>query len=183
MPERIAVILAGGKSARMGADKATVIFESERLIDRVVRRLRPQADRLLISGPTNYGLDIEHIPDAADAPAGPAGGVFSAARRLAPEHGFVTAPVDGPFAPPDLVARLAESGGCAVAADREGLHPTFAYWRIVDVCAVEAEFVAGKKSLMRLAKLTKAETVAWAHASHFANVNAPSDLALYAGSF
>ncbi|MEQ1931885.1 MAG: NTP transferase domain-containing protein, partial [Parvularculaceae bacterium] len=64
---RIAAILAGGKSARMGGDKALAIFLGRRLVDIVAARLRPQADALLISGPPNYGLDIEGAPDAADS--------------------------------------------------------------------------------------------------------------------
>lgn len=181
MPQRIAVILAGGRSMRMGVDKAAVSFQGERLIDRVVRLLRPQADRIVISGPSSYGLDLESVADLADAPAGPAAGVLSLARRLEQEgegHGFVTAPVDGPFLPPDLVTRLTAVGGCAAAAHGANLHPTFAYWSLAALQRVEAAFVSGgPTSLMRLASLAGAARVEWPDGSVFANINSRDDLA------
>ncbi|MCB0402264.1 MAG: molybdenum cofactor guanylyltransferase [Flavobacteriales bacterium] len=43
-----AIILAGGKSARMGEDKAWIELEDEPMIQRVINILQPVADQLLI---------------------------------------------------------------------------------------------------------------------------------------
>ncbi|MEQ1932106.1 MAG: NTP transferase domain-containing protein, partial [Parvularculaceae bacterium] len=125
--------------------------------------------------------DIECAPDAADAPPGPAAGVFTVARRLSLKRdgpdGFVTAPVDGPNLPDDLVERLLRGGGCAVAADGEHVHPTFAYWTIAALQATEPAFRAsGSPSLLRLAELTGAVRVVWPNAAAFANINSHEDL-------
>lgn len=177
---RIAVILAGGKSERMGRDKALVRIGGERMIDRVVARLRPQADRLLISGPTDYGLGIEFVKDAEDAPQGPAGGVLSVARVLTAEQsdalGFAIAPVDAPFLPRDLLERLSGVRGCAVASDGARLHPTFAWWTLEALRRVGAAFRSGSPSLMRLAELLAAHAVVFP-AEALVNLNTPVDLA------
>ena len=173
------MILAGGKSRRMGFDKAEAAIGGVRMIDLVLRRLQPQADRILISGPSDYGLGLEHCPDAADFPPGPAAGIFSVARRLNEEkaHGFVTAPVDAPFLPIDLAERLTGAAGCAIGADPERLHPTFAFWTLDALAAVEQEFRrTGSLSLHRLTELSGAAVVRWPDAGGFRNINSLEDI-------
>jgi molybdopterin-guanine dinucleotide biosynthesis protein A len=54
---RIGVILAGGGGRRMrGADKGAQMLGGARLVDRVLARLTPQTDRVLISGAIFYVL-------------------------------------------------------------------------------------------------------------------------------
>lgn len=182
---RIAVILAGGASSRMGGvDKALVSLGGERLIDRVVARLAPQADRLMISGASDYGTGLETIADAPDAPPGPAGGLLSVCgylRREGSAAAFLTAPVDGPFLPPDLAERLAAAAP-AIAADDNGVHATFAYWTLASLERA-AESLAGEASfsLQRLAQAAGARVVRWPGADAFANINTPDDLARFNG--
>ena len=173
------VILAGGQSRRMGADKATTLLAARRLVDHVAERLGPQVSRLYISGPEDYGLGIEAIVDATDRFEGPVAGIFSAAaalRRRSPNvSGFVTAPVDGPFLPPDLVARLCAAGRSAAARDAAGLHPTFAYWTF-DALDRAATILAGGVSLHRLAECVGAAAIDWPGDALFLNINGPEDL-------
>ncbi|HOP19724.1 MAG TPA: molybdenum cofactor guanylyltransferase [Amphiplicatus sp.] len=180
--KRIVFILAGGKSTRMGGeDKALAMLEGRRLIDCVVSRLSPQADRLVISGRGDYGTGLAFTADEAEGPAGPAGGLFAAARwmeRHEPStEGFFTAPVDGPFAPEDLMQRLMLSGASAIAADEAGVHPTFAYWRLVDLAGAWPKLKGEASiSLRSLARACSAREICWPGASFFFNVNAPEDL-------
>ena len=176
------VILAGGQSSRMGTDKAVVAFEGERLIDILIRRFADKADRIVLSAKEDYGTGLQIIMDDPDAPGGPVGAIFSLASRL-PEMvagiaGFVTVPVDAPFAPADLVERLSASGACAVAQDRERLHPTFAYWRCDIVNAVRGTHDPGDRapSLQWLARQCGSESVIWTDEMLFLNINRPADL-------
>lgn len=64
-PKVTVVIQAGGESRRMGRSKATVPFAGQPLITRLVRRLSPVADELLITTnePENLGfLDELDVP-------------------------------------------------------------------------------------------------------------------------
>ena len=50
MDEKVAVIvLAGGKSSRMGRDKVWLMLDGQPLVDRVVGRLLPIASEVLVS--------------------------------------------------------------------------------------------------------------------------------------
>jgi len=179
---RIAVILAGGKSQRMGnADKAELPLGGVRLIDRTIERLSPQVDRVLIAGPKDYATGLTAIGDRRDGPIGPAAGLWSAMHWIekhAPlADGFVTAPVDGPFAPKDLYARLAAAGSCAVASDANGLHPTFAYWRLKELKPALSASPAGRgAALHEIAKRCAADHIAFPDPYGLMNLNTPEDL-------
>lgn len=179
--DRIAVILAGGGSTRMGGgDKALAVLDDRRLVDRVIARLSLQVDRIVIAGKDDYGVGLEVTPDLEGAPPGPAAGVLSCARHLASSEsavtGFLTVPVDGPLLPLDLFERLWSGAGCAIAADEADLHPTFAYWTIRALLNV-ADASPQTMSLKRLAELTGARVVRWPSSTPFANINTPADLA------
>lgn len=136
------VILAGGLSSRMGQDKARIRLGGASLIDRAVRRLRPQVSALAVNanGPVLFEPG-EELPVFADLDAsrpGPLGGVLAAldhAKRCHPEASHVaTVPTDSPFFPADLVARLASAvdtpGRIAYARSAGGPHPVFALWPV-----------------------------------------------------
>lgn len=165
----------------MGSDKAVIEFEGERLIDRLIGRFASKADRIVLSAREDYGTGLEFISDDPSAPDGPVGAILTVAARLQDRQagigGFVTVPVDAPFAPPDLIERLS-IGGSAVAGDPERIHPTFAYWRCDVVDAVRATLKPGERapSLQWLAEQCGAETVRWPDPGPFMNINRPEDL-------
>lgn len=181
-PAPCLVILAGGQSSRMGTDKAAILLDGERLIDILIARFAGRAERILLSARQDYGTGLAIISDDPGAPGGPVGGILSVAaglQALAPEvEGFVTVPVDAPFAPADLIERLAASGGCAVAQDRQRLHPTFAYWRCDVVNAVRDTLKPEERapSLQWLARQCNAISVTWTEDRAFLNINRPDDL-------
>ena len=173
----IGVVLAGGKSSRMGHDKALCKIDGVRLVDCVITRLRPQVSRLLISGSDDYGTGYETVTDSVTGLHGPCAGVFSLSRRLAGETtGFLTAPVDAPYLPEDLAARLVGQTS-AVAVCRGALQPTFAWWMISEIEQAARELEGEQDiSLKRLAKAVSARSVSWCDPSAFYNVNTAADL-------
>ena len=48
-PKLAAIVLAGGRSTRMGRDKAQVVAHGERLIDRLLRQLPPRVLPVVVS--------------------------------------------------------------------------------------------------------------------------------------
>jgi molybdopterin-guanine dinucleotide biosynthesis protein A len=75
------VVLAGGKSSRMGRDKALIEVDGRTLLDRALDRLEPLTDELLVIGdPKRYGhvgpfVIADETPDL-----GPIGGLVTAMR-------------------------------------------------------------------------------------------------------
>ncbi|MEO1241936.1 MAG: NTP transferase domain-containing protein [Pseudomonadota bacterium] len=176
-----AVILAGGGARRMsGADKGALLLGERRLVDLVVERLAPQVGRIIISGGHDYGLGFDVVADRADGPVGPAAGLWAAAQWMnenIPEaRGFITAPVDGPFLPRDLVSRLCVSGSCAIAVDGNGDHPTFACWRIPQLLKVLARYAGEGAALHHIARECSSTRVAFPHDHALMNINTSDDL-------
>ena len=176
----ITVILAGGKAKRFGGqDKGEILINEERLIDIIYERLVPQSDEIIISGQHDYGLGIDVVPDAENAPRGPVGGIYSIWKALEGRavEGFFTIAVDGPNLPDDLISSLYSKASSTVAADEKGQHPTYGWWRLDDLFrAWDMVKLSQSISLNRLADLSDAKTVFWEGDSAFININRQGDL-------
>ena len=135
------VVLAGGLSSRMGADKAHVRLGGVPLLEHALRRLAPQVSSLAIStndtsSPVLHAFGLPLLGDPEGVRSGPIGGVLAALRDAQLSHPavshVVTVPTDSPFFPADLVARLRAAvdgpDGIAFATSSGGAHPVFALW-------------------------------------------------------
>lgn len=149
------VLLAGGQSRRMGGgDKCLRDLAGETVLARIIARIRPQVDNLVLNANGDkerfaaYGLQV--VPDAIGDFAGPLAGVLTGMEWAAghkPETagdtgpaaiGFthiLTVPTDAPFLPRDLADRLAapiRAGKadmtCAASGGRS--HPVVGIWPI-----------------------------------------------------
>jgi molybdopterin-guanine dinucleotide biosynthesis protein A len=100
------VVLAGGKSARMGKDKSLLLYNNKPLIKRVVEELQPIVDDLIIvSNTVKYGfLSVKEISDIFPK-MGPLGGIHAGLKTSENEYCFVTA-CDIPFFSGDLAEFL-----------------------------------------------------------------------------
>ena len=142
--EVVAVLLAGGLSRRMGGqDKMLRDLGGKSILARVVARIKPQADRLLLNanGDAARFADFS-LPVAADViegHPGPLAGVLTGmewVRANAPDCPWVvTAPTDAPFLPRDLVQRLvaaveAEGADMACASSGGRHHPVCGLWPV-----------------------------------------------------
>ena len=187
--ETAGVVLAGGRSTRMGLDKALAPLAGRPLVAHVVARLAPQVGALFLNANGDAArfasLRCAIVADAAPSVGGgPLAGI-AAALRYAQSRGaawLATAPCDAPFLPLDLVARLAAAAAqsrapIAVAASAHGLEPMFALWSTALAGAVEAAAAAGDGGPRRLiARLGAAQTL-FADADAFANLNTPEEFA------
>jgi len=121
-------VLVGGRSDRMGADKAKLQIAGRSLVERAVATLRPMCSEVFLCGSrpdlATYG---PVLPDSREG-AGPLTALVSALRHVS-ELGYdafaVTLPVDVPLLPTELLRFLLErahrSGGWAtipVAVER-----------------------------------------------------------------
>ncbi len=129
------VIQAGGQSSRMGEDKALKPFLGRPLIQRVIDRLTPIADELIVTTnrPAEYGfLNVRLIPDLKPG-RGALGGLYTAIASAT--HPFVAVVAcDMPFANTSLFegARrlmLEEEADVVIAKTDEGYEPLHALYR------------------------------------------------------
>ncbi len=156
------VILAGGKSTRMGVeDKALMLLGGKPMIERVIERLRPQVERIVISANGDlsrfsaFGLPV--VSDAFEGYVGPLAGLHAGmlwSEANLPEARFiVSVAADTPFFSTDLVARLAEGCGrdentVALAASTNGTHPIFGLWPVKLADGLERLLASGKTGKM-----------------------------------
>lgn len=134
-PSPPGLILAGGRSSRMGTSKALLDIGGRSLLRHVVDRLTPQVSAIAINvGGTLPGFEsMTTIEDVVSGQLGPLAGILTGMKHFAAFHArFVSAPCDSPFLPADLVARLLDAAGddrtVALAASAGRNHPVFALW-------------------------------------------------------
>lgn len=112
------IVLAGGRSSRMGRDKAELPWGRGTLLDRMVESLRDAGAReVVVSGrPGGQG----GVADAWPA-RGPVGGIASVLPRVA-DGDFVVVPVDLPLLQPAHLLALLDALGTVRATHFED-HP------------------------------------------------------------
>jgi len=128
-------IQAGGASSRMGEDKALKPFLGRPLIQRVVDRLEPLADELIVTTnrPDDYAfLGFRLVPDLKPG-RGALGGLYTAIASAAHPIVAVIA-CDMPFASPALIHSAMkimddEQADVVIAKGEEGYEPLHAVYR------------------------------------------------------
>ena len=159
----LAVVLAGGLARRMGGgDKPLRLLGGRPLLDHVLDRVRPQVAGVILNANGDparfaaYGLPVVADP-LPDFP-GPLAGVLAAldwAAAHRPEVATVlSVPGDGPFLPPDLVARLQAARAAAgvpmaCAASGGWTHPPIALWPVALRGELREALLAGEKKIDR----------------------------------
>ena len=144
VPRTPGVLLAGGLARRMGGgDKPMREIGGRTILARVIARLQPQCDGLVLNANgdparfSSFGLPV--IADGvADFP-GPLAGILAAldwAAANRPEVSWMlSAAADCPFLPRDLVsrlhrARIEQDTQLAVAASDGQSHPVIGLWSV-----------------------------------------------------
>ncbi len=86
------MVLAGGRSSRMGRDKALIERGGRTLIANAVELLRPHVDELLIIGDPDRYAHVGPLVIADDRPGmGPLGGIVTALRYAWNDHLIILA--------------------------------------------------------------------------------------------
>ncbi|MCQ1855270.1 molybdenum cofactor guanylyltransferase MobA [Neorhizobium galegae] len=188
------LILAGGKSSRMGTDKAFLTIGDDRILAHVVRRLLPQVSEITLNAPMGFPnpLGLRLLPDPVPGQIGPLAGVLAGlldiqARSLEATH-LLTVPSDSPFVPADLVPRLeAEAGdpnAIVIAASDGRDHPVFGLWPVSIAGDLETWLSdPDNRRIMGFLERHRMETVEFQMVETrqgvldpFLNINTPEDL-------
>ena len=186
------VILAGGLGRRMGGiDKGLQELRGQTMVHRVIERLAPQVDELLINANRNveryaaFGHRV--VPDRIPDYAGPLAGLH-AALSAAAQPLVATVPCDSPFLPADLVSRLfsaltATNADLAVARTFDQPHPVFCLCKR-EVLPHLSEFLAGggRRFEQWYATLKAVEVAFDDEAEAFENINTREELDRWAAT-
>ena len=148
---RGALVLCGGRSTRMGRDKATLPFGGEPLLARVVRLLAPAVEEVVVVARPGQDLPVLPVPvvvardEVADE--GPLRGLAAGLRAARTDALYATA-TDVPLlrrAVVDLLFARLEGASVAVAEAEGFLHPLAAVYRRAVLPEVEALLAAGAR--------------------------------------
>ncbi len=183
-------ILAGGKSQRMGQNKAMMPFQGEALVRRVLDRLAGLAAEVIAVAPGSQeylSLNIRVVSDLLPG-RGSLGGLYTA--LFAASHPAVAAVAcDMPFANADLLAHqrdilFSDNVDVVVPSSEKGLEPLHAIYRRETCLPVVREALeAGEQRMIswfprvRVRILTPEETKPFdPRCLMFLNVNTPDEL-------
>ena len=152
-----AAILTGGRSSRMGTDKALMRIEGVPMALRVANALRAAGatDVVAVGGDVQslQQLGLRTVPDGAPG-EGPLGGILSAV-RAATESVVVVTACDMPWIEAaqivPLVEALAPSQKAVVAASTATGHlqPLHAAWRVEALAELQRIFDEGERAPRR----------------------------------
>jgi molybdopterin-guanine dinucleotide biosynthesis protein A len=143
-PATPGILLAGGLARRMGGgDKPMRQIGGRTILERVIARLKPQCDGLILNANgdparfASFGLPV--IADTVENFPGPLAGILAgldwAAANRPGVSWILSAAADCPFLPRDLVARLhrvrsEQNAQLAVATSGGQSHPVIGLWSV-----------------------------------------------------
>ena len=185
-----AVILAGGRSSRMGGgDKCLLPLNGRPLISHIVSALMPQTRDILINTNSDprpfltFGFPV--LPDAVPGFQGPLAGLLTGmlwSRRRHPRQAYLLSVAgDTPFLPDNLVAKLQQSltgerADIAIATCPHGHHPTIGMWPVDLAAKLEQDLT--RTDVRAMMRWLGAFRVAWTEfpSAALININTPAEL-------
>lgn len=184
-----AVILAGGQATRMGGiDKGRLELHGQTLIERVIARISPQVDAVVINANgelerfADLGLPV--VADSISDYPGPLAGVL-AGMDWAAEQGYewiVSVAADTPDFPADLVQRFrTETTPVVLAATPDPQRgrlpqPTFGRWKVSCRDDLRQALQEGVRKIRQWTQ-AQGESLVLFNENDFFNINTPEDLA------
>ncbi len=177
------ILLAGGKSTRMGQDKGLLVLQDKPMLQHILEVVVPlQCPIIIIANQPayqafNYPVFADIIPDC-----GPMGGIYTGLMHSERPHNLVLA-CDMPYVQLDaiqyLIAQHSENQGVAVGAIKGQLEPLFAIYSKECLPSLEDALHNGAYKMQDYLKCEApgVQTInleAWQESMR--NLNAPSDL-------
>ncbi|OFX63196.1 MAG: hypothetical protein A2066_06870 [Bacteroidetes bacterium GWB2_41_8] len=176
-------ILAGGKSSRMGTNKALLLVNNEPLLIRAKNLLEPFCEKIAISGQdSDYeNLSIAMVPDLY-AGCGPVSGILSSLKHSNTDWNLFIS-VDTPFVNEELLHSLISQIGqfdCIIPEHEGGIEPLIGLYNRTILPLLEETINQGDYKLQRI--LSKLNTcyvdcnlLIEKYPRLFFNVNHPAD--------
>lgn len=181
-----AVLLAGGKSRRMGRDKLSLPQNGKTVLEAAVERFAEKFDKVYISVDETTRYPEISVPKIADVykNCGPLGGLHAALENIGGDGVFLAA-ADLPFSSPDIAVemiKLCEGHDICITRDELGRYePLFGYYKKCVLETVKELLENGVYKMIALYEkhppliLTPEELGGLWSSEHFENMNYPED--------
>jgi molybdopterin-guanine dinucleotide biosynthesis protein A len=193
----VGILLAGGKSSRMGGgDKCMRPLGGRPILAHIIERLKPQVSNMILNANGEIGrfarFGLKVVQDSVADYAGPLAGVHAGLQWIKinrPDIAYgVTVATDTPFFPTDLVQRFlavqGERPALAVASSAAGMHPVIGLWPVALADDIED---ALRRGMYKVGAFTERHgaievpfppvTIGGAEIDPFFNINRPEELA------
>lgn len=176
-----AIILAGGKSSRMGSDKGLMVWNGKPMIAHVIHATQKiTSDILVVTNNeeyTQFGLPV--FPDE-QTDKGPLAGLLSGLRKTKYEYNLVLS-CDIPGIQPEVLNYLfASCSGYDITLLRvkDDVHPLIGVYRTTCIPIIESQLQNGQLRLKDLFKLVQTQILSGEQfdQQNFRNLNSPEDL-------
>lgn len=173
-------VLAGGRSTRMGRDKAMLQLGGEPMVRRAARTLRDASltPVFVVGGDRDAltALDLVHVEDRWPG-EGPLGGILTALDHAGGRDVVVLA-CDTPLVSSDTVARLVQApddAAVVVASDGDRFHPLVGRYSTRCAAALRERFDAGVRAMHAALDGLDVVTIE-IESRELQNVNRPADV-------
>jgi len=146
-------ILAGGKSSRMGFDKAFLLVGNKPLLQNMIDVIEPFCESLAISGQNSDYADfqLELVPDVFPE-SGPISGLYSVLQYSSTDWNLVVG-VDLPFLDEELISYLISNIGdydCVIPKHMNGVEPLVGVYHRRILPVIETQIGNGKLKMTKL---------------------------------
>lgn len=180
------IILAGGKSTRMGTNKAFLTVNGITLVERLTKTFRPLCDHVIVCTGTTGGFSnvfstvADHYPEL-----GPISGIHAGLVASQTENNFVIA-CDIPYVNVSVMNKLLASSEeydiAAACFQNSRPEPLFAFYR--KHVAEIAQRLLLKRRLKARFLLEECHSIVqnFSNAGWYANLNSPDDFQRFLGS-
>lgn len=176
------IVLAGGKSSRMGYDKGLAIVEGKKMIERVILSLKNVVDQVIIIANTDT-YDYLNLPVFKDVypDKGPVGGIYTGLLNSSADKNLIVA-CDMPFLTESLLKSVVDSSAdyqVVVPSVNGRLEPLCGFYRkdVADTLKqnIEADELPVHKAIRKLNYLGLVQDIE-KEQRVFANINKPEDI-------
>jgi len=175
-----AVIFAGGKSSRMGEDKALLPFgHSPTLAEYQYKKLQNFFHHVALSAKDDkFNFDCHVIIDNYEE-SSPLVGILSIFETLSEADAVFILSVDAPFVEEAVIQSIMEKENSEfdviVAKSPSGIQPLCALYKRSILPLAQAQYKQNNHKLQDLLTLAKTDTVVFAENKPFTNLNHPKE--------
>lgn len=178
--ELSAIILAGGKSSRMGREKGLSIYKQKSMVEYAIKLAKSFCSEciLVANNPGYEGFNAKLVADVYPN-KGPLGGIYSGMKQSKAEQ-FLVLPCDMPELKASVIARLLKSHKTEVSIAKQGgrLHPLVGIYNKVILDRLESCLESDNLAVMSLLDQCHIEILSFddGYTEFFKNVNHAKDL-------